>query len=91
MSKKSTRKIIKPTPDTENPEWTREDFAKSLSLTELPQAVQRAIANRKRGPQVAPKKVAVSIRLSPEVVKAFRGSGAGWQTRVDEILRAHIK
>jgi len=25
------------------------------------------------------------------VVEAFRNTGAGWQARVDEILRAHIK
>lgn len=91
MSKKNSKKTIKPALDGENPEWTREDFAKSVSLSELPQAVQRAIANRKRGAQVSPKKVAVSIRLSPEVVAAFRASGTGWQGRVDEILRAHIK
>jgi uncharacterized protein (DUF4415 family) len=35
--------------------------------------------------------VPVSIRLSPEVVAAFRASGAGWQVRVNEILREHIK
>jgi uncharacterized protein (DUF4415 family) len=90
MSIKSTRKATKRTPDKENPAWTREDFAKSVSLSELPRGVQGAIANRRRGPQVSPKKVAVSIRLSPEVVAAFRASGAGWQGRVDEILRAHV-
>ena len=30
-------------------------------------------------------------RLPADVVKAFRGSGAGWQSRVDDILRAYIK
>jgi uncharacterized protein (DUF4415 family) len=35
--------------------------------------------------------VPVSIRLSPDVVEAFRASGADWQARVDEILREHIK
>ena len=32
----------------------------------------------------------ISIRLSPEVVKYFRGSGKGWQTRVDEVLKDYI-
>jgi uncharacterized protein (DUF4415 family) len=57
----------------------------------LPQGLQRVLSNRKRGEQKAPKKMPVSIRLSPDVVEAFRASGAGWQARVDEILRAHIK
>jgi len=84
------KKTSKSAPTKENPEWTRESFAKSMSFSELPERLQGALKNRKRGEQKAAKKVAVSIRLSPDVVKAFRDSGAGWQTRVDEILRAHI-
>jgi uncharacterized protein (DUF4415 family) len=85
------KKTTKSTPTKENPEWTRESFAKSMTFSELPERLQRALTSRKRGEQKAPKKVPVSIRLSPDVLQAFRGSGAGWQTRVDEILRAHIK
>jgi uncharacterized protein (DUF4415 family) len=91
MSKSVIKKTNKSAPTKENPEWTRESFAKSMSFSELPERLQRALSSRKRGEQKAPKKVPVSIRLSPEVVKAFRNSGAGWQARVDEILRAHIK
>ena len=42
---------------------------------------------RRRGLQKAPKKIALSLRLSPEVVKHFRAKGRGWQTRIDEALR----
>ena len=42
---------------------------------------------RRRGRQKAPKKVALSLRLSPEVVKHFRAKGRGWQARIDEALR----
>ena len=42
---------------------------------------------RRRGPQKAPKKIPLSLRLSPEVVKHFRAKGRGWQTRIDEALR----
>lgn len=87
MKRKSTRK----TSDRDNPEWTSEDFAQAVPFSGLPKGLQRAIANRKRGPQKAPKKVPVSIRLSSDVVEAFRASGAGWQGRVDAILRTHIK
>ena len=76
--------------DKDNPEWTKADFARAVPFSGLPKDLQRVLSNRKRGEQKAPKKVAVSIRLSPDVVKALRDSGAGWQTRVDEILRAHI-
>jgi uncharacterized protein (DUF4415 family) len=39
-----------------------------------------------RGPQKAPTKVRVSLRLSPEVVDYFRATGEGWQTRMDREL-----
>ena len=42
---------------------------------------------RRRGRQKAPKKIPLSLRLSPEVVKHFRAKGRGWQTRIDEALR----
>jgi uncharacterized protein (DUF4415 family) len=46
----------------------------------------------KRGrPQAAVTKERITIRLSPEVVQAFRASGAGWQTRLDAALRDWLK
>ncbi|MFI3155533.1 MAG: BrnA antitoxin family protein [Methylococcaceae bacterium] len=29
----------------------------------------------------------ITIRLSPEVVSAFRATGSGWQTRIDAALK----
>lgn len=45
-----------------------------------------------RGPQKAPRKVPVSIRLSPDVVAYFRATGPGWQGHIDDVLRraAHL-
>jgi len=52
----------------------------------------------KRGPQKAPTKIPVSIRLSPEVVKHFpevvkhfKDKGPGWQSRIDDALRKIAK
>jgi uncharacterized protein (DUF4415 family) len=44
-----------------------------------------------RGAQKTPRKVAVSIRLSPEVVKHFKAKGPGWQSRIDDALRKIAK
>lgn len=44
-----------------------------------------------RGPQQRPTKVAVTVRYSPEVVAYFRSTGEGWQTRMNEALRAYVK
>lgn len=41
----------------------------------------------KRGTQKAPTKKLVSLRLSAEVLSYFRGTGEGWQSRIDEALR----
>ena len=44
-----------------------------------------------RGPQRAPTKQRITIRLSPEVVEQFRATGDGWQTRVDAALQDWLK
>jgi uncharacterized protein (DUF4415 family) len=92
MSKKTTKKAGNSERFDENPEWTPAKFARAVPLSGLPENLQRVLKGiqGKRGPQQAPKKVPVSIRLSPDVVETLRASGAGWQTRVDEILRKHL-
>lgn len=46
---------------------------------------------RVRGAQKTPTKVATTIRLSPEVMAAFKATGAGWQTRIDAALKDWLK
>lgn len=73
--------------DHDNPEWTEEDFKRAKPPHEvLPPDVLKAFP-KTRGPQVAPKKIPVSIRLSPEVVRYFKAGGPGWQSRIDEVLK----
>lgn len=46
----------------------------------------------KRGrPHAAVTKERISIRLSAEVVQAFRASGEGWQTRIDAALKDWLR
>jgi uncharacterized protein (DUF4415 family) len=44
-----------------------------------------------RGPQKAPTKQRITIRLSQDIVEHFRAEGVGWQTRMDEALREWLK
>lgn len=44
-----------------------------------------------RGPQKAPTKERVTIRLSRDVIAQFRASGDGWQARVDAALQDWLK
>ncbi len=41
-------------------------------------------------PPLARPKVLVSVRYSPEVIDFFKAGGDGWQTRMDEVLKAHV-
>lgn len=91
MKLRNTKRTVRQTGDPENPEWTREEFARAVTFDKLPSILRQKISSRKRGPQKAPRKVPVSIRLSPDVAEGFRASGTGWQARVNEILREHLK
>ncbi|MEI8031418.1 MAG: BrnA antitoxin family protein [Comamonadaceae bacterium] len=57
----------------------------------LPPALQKTLGMRPRGPQKTPTKVSTTIRLSNDVVQAFRATGDGWQTRVDAALKDWLK
>jgi len=57
----------------------------------LPLALQKTLGMRPRGPQKSPTKVSTTIRLSNDVVQAFRATGDGWQTRVDAALKDWLK
>jgi len=51
----------------------------------------KLVRRSKRGPQKAPTKKLVSLRLSPEVIDHFKATGRGWQTRIDGALLESIK
>lgn len=51
----------------------------------------KVVRRGKRGPQKAPTKKLVSLRLSPEVIEHFKAGGRGWQTRIDGALREVIR
>jgi uncharacterized protein (DUF4415 family) len=66
---------------SDNPQWTKSDFAKAKPFDEVFPTMRKG-----RGPNKAPTKKLVSLRLSPEVLKHFKADGPGWQTRIDETL-----
>lgn len=76
--------------DDDNPEWTDEDFARAKPAEAALSPKLYEALTRRRGPQKAPAKTPVSLRLSPDVVEHFRAGGAGWQTRIDEALKQVI-
>jgi len=77
--------------DGEVREIKAEDVALFKPFSSLPVDEQRVLRNlRNRGPQKAPRKIPVSIRLSPDVAEGLRATGSGWQGRADEVLRSWL-
>ncbi|MGB7546962.1 MAG: BrnA antitoxin family protein [Terracidiphilus sp.] len=72
-------------------ELTAQDVAEAVPFSALPEAEQKMLLKlRKRGPQRAPRKVPISIRLSPDVAEGLRATGSGWQGRAEEALRSWL-
>ena len=77
--------------DGEVRELMAEDFAAMRPTAEvLPELVASWRKRGERGPQKSPRKVPISIRLSPDVAKGLRATGNGWQGRADEALRSWL-
>lgn len=57
----------------------------------LPADLLKTMGIKPRGPQKAPTKQATTIRLSPDVMAAFKATGAGWQTRIDAALKDWLR
>jgi uncharacterized protein (DUF4415 family) len=72
---------------------TREEYEEIPELTEDVEEADLFVGDtliRRGRPPKADRKQLVSLRLSPEVLEHFRAAGPGWQTRIDNILRAVV-
>lgn len=89
------RKITPDMIDNDNPEWTADDFARARPARDVlpeilgPKVAADLLKRRpgQRGPQKAPLKVPVNVRLSPEVLAKFKATGPGWQNRMEDALK----
>lgn len=89
MTDEDIRRAVAEDPDAA-PELTGEMIAQMRPAAEVfPELV--AAYRARRGLQKKPKKVPISIRLSPNVVDYFRAGGEGWQRRIDDVLIAYVE
>jgi uncharacterized protein (DUF4415 family) len=85
-------RLMKPftDPNGEVRELTGEDFARLNAAEKVLPAELLAVLpeNKRRGrpPSLLPKKT-INIRLSQDVLAAFKAGGPSWQTRIDNALR----
>lgn len=92
MSKATARRVILMPSVEENKRIVAtakaDPDAKPLTKRQLEAMVPlKAVRGR---PKSESKKVLVSIRYSPEVIAYFRGTGEGWQARMDGVLSEYV-
>ena len=73
-------------------ELTEGDFKHFRPTTEImPEFIEAFTRMRgERGAQKAPLKERIGLRLDADVVAHFRATGAGWQARVNDVLKQHM-
>ena len=85
------RKPARARKTVENPEWTKDTFAKAKTASEvLPELFGVPAARRLLKPRGRPKsgaaRTSISIRLPPDTLARWKATGPGWQTRMAEAL-----
>ncbi len=64
--------------DPDNPAWTEEMLG-------------APVLKRGRGPQATPTKVLTSVRLDADILEYFKSKGAGYQSRINSVLRMEVE
>jgi uncharacterized protein (DUF4415 family) len=89
--------VIQPEEYEDLPELTDERLESGVWMVngqvvsrELGEAAFRKEAKRGR-PKAKAKKTAIKIRYDEDVLEAFRATGKGWQTRMNDVLKDHIR
>jgi uncharacterized protein (DUF4415 family) len=80
-----------PVDDPENPATRPEDWNGAITSHSYAELKTGLAERRRRGPGKIPKKEPTTIRFSPDVLAAFRATGKGWQTRMDDALREWLQ
>ncbi|MBI1869275.1 MAG: BrnA antitoxin family protein [Methylocystis sp.] len=71
---------------SDNPPLTDAELAAARPFAEVLPKLAAAI-KRTRGPQKAPIKEQITLRLDRAAVAAFRATGHGWQSRIDDVVK----
>jgi uncharacterized protein (DUF4415 family) len=81
--------------DPDTFEWTTEEFTEARPASEvLPRGLYEAAVKRRRGqrgPQKAPVKKAITLRIDPDILARYKATGPGWQSRMNEALRRSLE
>jgi uncharacterized protein (DUF4415 family) len=78
--------------DDENPEWTQADFDRARPVADFPDLAAAFPKARGRpvGSTKPTRKEQIALRVDADVLEKYKAGGRGWQTRMNEALRAGV-
>jgi len=72
---------------SDNPEWTKEDFARAKPFNEMFPELHASIKRSRGRPKIENPKEAVTLRLSPNIVDKFKAAaGDDWRAKMAKVL-----
>jgi len=92
MLKTTPKRVIAMPTEAENRKIRRAANADpdALPLTDAQLSAMVPLKSVRGRPKSENKKLLVSVRYSPEVLTYFRGTGEGWQGRMDGVLQEYV-
>lgn len=76
-------------------DWKRVDAMtdKDIDLTETPEVSAEMFARAivRRGLKIIPRKTQLTLRVDSDVLEWYKKQGAGYQTKINALLRAYME
>lgn len=72
----------------DSPELTDEELAQARPFAEVYPDLAESIRRARGRPKVASPLQQISLRLDPDVIEKFKATGKGWQSRINDVLKA---
>lgn len=76
-------------------DWARVDALKDedIDLSDIPEVTPEMFARAvvRRGLKPVPRKEQLTLRIDGDVLKWFKRQGRGYQTRINQLLRAYME
>jgi uncharacterized protein (DUF4415 family) len=86
-----TKKLKKVIAEPDDVVITDEMFSRAKRRDDLPPDIERLLPRRRGPSKKKPTKVSLTLRISRPAVEAFRATGDGWQTRMNDALERAAK
>ncbi|HWU19144.1 MAG TPA: BrnA antitoxin family protein [Devosia sp.] len=72
----------------DSPELTDEELAQARPFAEVFPDLAESIRRSRGRPKVDSPRQQISLRLDPDVIEKFKATGKGWQSRINDVLKA---